>query len=92
MAAAAPEVLMYATAWCPYCTRARLLLKSKGVAFTEIDVEQTPGARALMQSRSGRTSVPQIFIGGHHIGGFDDTKALDDQGRLDPLLAGTAGA
>jgi glutaredoxin 3 len=62
------------------------------VAFTEIDVEATPGARELMHARSGRTSVPQIFIGGHHIGGFDDTKALDDQGKLDPLLAGTAGA
>jgi len=82
----APAVVMYATGWCPYCQRARALLQSKGVAFTEIDVEAVPGARDEMRARTGRTSVPQIFIGERHIGGFDDTKALDDQGGLDPLL------
>jgi glutaredoxin 3 len=82
----AAAVVMYATGWCPYCQRARALLQSKGVAFTEIDVEAVPGARDEMRARSGRTSVPQIFIGERHIGGFDDTKALDDQGGLDPLL------
>ena len=81
-----PAVVMYATGWCPYCQRARALLTSKGVAFTEIDVEAVDGARAEMRERSGRTSVPQIFIGDRHIGGFDDTKALDDRGELDPLL------
>jgi len=78
---------MYATGWCPYCQRARALLQSKGVAFTEIDIEAVEGAREEMRARSGRTSVPQIFIGDRHIGGFDDTKALDDRGGLDPLLS-----
>lgn len=91
MSAGDPPVLMYATSWCPYCERARLLFAAKGVTVTEVDVEATPGARELMHARSGRTSVPQIFIGGQHIGGFDDTKALDAQGKLDPLLAATAG-
>ena len=88
----APTVVMYATGWCPYCQRARALLQSKGASITEIDIEAVPGARDEMRARSGRTSVPQIFIGERHIGGFDDTTALDDQGGLDPLLAGTAGA
>jgi glutaredoxin 3 len=82
----APAVTLYATSWCPYCTRARALLTSKGVSFTEIDIEATPGARAEMQARAGRTSVPQIFVGERHLGGFDDTKALDDQGLLDSIL------
>ena len=84
-------VVMYTTQWCGYCRRARLLFSGKGVPFTDIDVEAVPGAREEMHARSGRTSVPQVFIGGQHIGGFDDTKALDDQGPLDPLLAGMAG-
>jgi glutaredoxin 3 len=83
---------MYATSWCSYCARARRLLQSKHVNYTEIDIDKTPGARAEMQQRSARTSVPQIFIGERHIGGYDDAKALDDQGELDPLLAGTASA
>jgi glutaredoxin 3 len=82
-----PAVVMYATSWCGYCARARRLFKDKGVAFTEIDVEAVPGARAEMQRRSGRTSVPQIFIGERHIGGYDDTRALDLAGQLDPLLS-----
>jgi glutaredoxin 3 len=86
-AAAIPQVVMYATSWCPYCARARQLFESKGVAFNEIDVDVVDGARREMQQRSGRTSVPQIFIGDQHIGGFDDTKALDEAGKLDPLLA-----
>ena len=86
-----PAVVMYTTQWCGYCRRARLRFSGKGVPFTDIDVEAVPGAREEMHARSGRTSVPQVFIGGQHIGGFDDTKALDDQGKLDPLLAGMAG-
>ena len=82
----APAVVLYATSWCPYCTRARALLTAKGVAFTEIDIEATPSARAEMQASSGRSSVPQIFVGERHLGGFDDTKALDDQGLLDSIL------
>jgi glutaredoxin 3 len=92
MSSAASSVVVYATSWCPYCARARALFAAKGVAFTEIDIDTTPGARAEMQARSGRTSVPQIFIGARHLGGFDDTQALEDQGKLDPLLAGMAGA
>jgi glutaredoxin 3 len=88
----APRVVMYATGWCPYCARARRLLQSKGVDFEEIDIDEVEGARAEMQQRSGRTSVPQIFINDRLVGGYDDTKALDDAGQLDPLLAGMAGA
>jgi glutaredoxin 3 len=81
------EVIMYSTGWCPYCDRARALLAKKGVAVTEIDVEAAAGARAEMIERSGgRRSVPQIFIGGRHIGGSDDLYALDGSGGLDPLL------
>ncbi len=81
-----PEVTVYATATCPYCTRARRLLEKKGVRYTEIRVDQDPERRAEMTKRTGRTSVPQIFIGDRHIGGYDDTAALDAQGELDSLL------
>ena len=82
------DVVMYTTSWCPYCTRAKQLLDRKGVKYTEIDVDAVEGARIEMQRRSGRTSVPQIFVGARHLGGFDDTNALDQRGELDPLLAG----
>ena len=82
----APKVLMYVTDWCPYCERARSLLAGKGVAVEEIDVEAVPGAREEMRARSGRDTVPQIFIGETHVGGSDDLQALDEDGRLDPLL------
>lgn len=84
----APTVTMYTTNWCPYCDRARRLLSRKKVAFVEIDVESAPEKRAEMQTRSGRRSVPQIFIGDHHVGGSDDLHALEDAGKLDALLAG----
>lgn len=77
---------MYSTAWCPYCARARALLQAKGAAFEDIDVEAQPEQRAAMVARSGRTSVPQIFIGERHVGGCDDLYALDAAGGLDPLL------
>jgi glutaredoxin 3 len=77
---------MYSTGWCPYCTRARELLKSKGVAFEEIDVDARPEARAEMTARSGRRTVPQIFIGTTHVGGCDDLLELEAAGRLDTLL------
>jgi len=82
------DVVMYTTSWCPYCTRAKQLFARKGVQYTEIDVDAVEGARVEMQRRSGRTSVPQIFVGARHLGGFDDTNALDQRGELDPLLAG----
>lgn len=77
---------MYVSAWCPYCERARAVLESKGVDFQEIDVDAVPGAQAQMVARSGRSSVPQIFIGTAHVGGCDDLLALDEAGRLDSLL------
>lgn len=81
-----PKVVMYASSWCSYCSRARSLLESKGVAHEVIDVDVTPGAREEMVSRSGRTSVPQIFIGERHIGGSDELHELEAAGGLDPLL------
>ena len=83
-----PIVQMYATAFCPYCVRARRLLKRKGVEFEEIRVDKDQEAMRTMIQRSQRTTVPQIFIGGQHIGGFDDIAALDRAGKLDPLLQG----
>lgn len=79
---------MYATGWCPYCHAARDLLRRKGVAFEEIDLTGDPARRTEMESLSGRSSVPQIFIGERHIGGYDDMAALDRSGRLDELLNG----
>lgn len=82
------EVLIYTKAFCPYCARAMRLLASKGVTPTEHDITMGGPRRAEMIARaSGRTTVPQIFIGGRHIGGSDDLAALDRQGELDPLLA-----
>jgi glutaredoxin 3 len=80
------KVVMYVTGWCPYCSRARTLLKQKDVTFEEIDVDERPEARTEMMARSGRRSVPQIFIGDTHVGGCDDLYALDAAGGLDPLL------
>lgn len=84
----APAVVMYVTSWCPYCDRARRLFASKGVTFSEIDVESAASSRAEMRERSGRSTVPQIFIGDTHVGGSDDLAALEAAGRLDALLAG----
>jgi glutaredoxin 3 len=81
-------VEIYTTQTCPYCHAAKRLLTKKGVAFKEIDVGAAPALRAAMTQRAGgRTSVPQIFIGGTHVGGCDDIHALDDAGKLDPMLA-----
>ena len=81
-----PAVVMYTTSWCPYCERARRLLNAKNVTFSEVDIESAPEERAEMRNRSGRTSVPQIFIGDHHVGGSDDLHDLEDEGKLDSLL------
>jgi len=78
---------MYSTGWCPYCARARNLLRQKGVEFTDIDIESGSGLRNEMIEKSGgRRSVPQIFIGSRHVGGCDDLHALDAAGELDALL------
>jgi glutaredoxin 3 len=82
----APKIQMYAAGWCPYCARARRLLQDKGVPFEEIDVDARPEARAQMVARSGRDTVPQIFIGDVHIGGCDELLARDAAGTLDPLI------
>ena len=83
----APKVEIYTKWGCPYCTRAKALLDSKGAAFREIDVTMDAALRRTMMDRSnGRTTVPQIFINGQHIGGSDELAALDARGGLDPLL------
>ena len=81
-----PKVVVYLTGWCPYCTRAKQLLERKGVDFEEIDIDARPEARKEMTARSGRSSVPQIFIGATHVGGCDDLHELEASGRLDTLL------
>ena len=86
----ASAVVMYTTNWCPYCERARKLLRAKGASIEEIDVESAAEKRAEMIARSGRRSVPQIFIGDQHVGGSDDLAALEAAGKLDALLSGTA--
>jgi glutaredoxin 3 len=84
------EIVMYSTTFCPYCERARALFKRKGVSYREIKVDDDPSQRAVMLQKSGgRRTVPQIFIGDRHVGGFDDLNALDRAGGLDPLLGMT---
>lgn len=85
---AQPNIVIYSTSWCGFCARARKLLKSKGASFQDIDIEESAASREEMERRSGRTSVPQIFIGERHVGGCDDLYALDAAGGLDPLLKG----
>ena len=83
----APRVLMYATAVCPYCVRAENLLRARGVTEIEkIRVDLEPELREAMMARTGRRTVPQIYIGDTHVGGYDDLAALDRAGGLDPLL------
>jgi len=81
-----PDIVMYSTGWCPYCDRARALLARKGLTFREIKVDENPAEREAMLARSGgRRTVPQIFIGERHVGGFDDLYAIDKSGELDTL-------
>ncbi|MDB5972054.1 MAG: grxC [Hydrocarboniphaga sp.] len=80
-------VRVYSTAYCPFCVMAKRLLENKGVAFEEIRVDQDLQRRNEMMQLSGRRTVPQIFVGQTHVGGFDDLSALDRAGGLDPLLA-----
>jgi glutaredoxin 3 len=81
------EVELYTTPFCPYCVRARALLERKGIAYTDIDIIREPALRIEMVRRAGgRTSVPQIFIDGEHIGGSDELSALDRNGELDAKL------
>jgi len=82
-----PKIEIYSSQWCPFCVRAKMLLDSKQVEYTEIDVDQQPQQRALMTERTQRTSVPQIFVGSTHVGGCDELYALERQGQLDALLS-----
>jgi glutaredoxin 3 len=83
-----PAVELYTTPYCPYCIAAKELLRRKGVDFKDIDVAGKPALRAEMMARAGgRHTVPQIFVWATHVGGCDDLYALDDAGKLDPLLA-----
>jgi len=88
-----PKVTIYTTAFCPYCVSAKALLRRKNVEFSEVDVSYDAEERQRMMAKAqGRRTVPQIFIGETHVGGSDELHALDRQGKLDPLLAGTAPA
>jgi glutaredoxin 3 len=85
-----PDVVIYLAGWCPYCQRARGLLAKKDIQFREIDVDEDPKLREEMMARSGRRTVPQIFIGEKHVGGCDDLFALDGRGELDRLIQGNS--
>ena len=81
------HVTIYTRPFCPYCSRALALLGEKGADFTEIEAGMDPALRQEMMQRSGRNTFPQIFVGEQHIGGCDDMMALEEQGKLDALLA-----
>lgn len=85
-----PEIVIYTTAVCPYCVAAKNFLRSKGQSWTEVRVDLDPAEREKMMARARRTSVPQIFIDGTHVGGYDDMIALHRAGGLEPLLAAQA--
>ncbi|MFT0545675.1 glutaredoxin 3 [Allopusillimonas ginsengisoli] len=83
------KVTMYSTAVCPYCVRAEMLLKQRGVTeINKIRIDTDPTQRDAMMQRTGRRTVPQLFIGDTHVGGYDDLAALDRAGKLEALLAG----
>ena len=82
-----PDVTVYSTTWCPYCDRAKKLLTTRGYDYTNINLDDDPGFRAQMVEMTGRSTVPQIFIGETPIGGFDDLRALDASGKLAELMS-----
>ena len=82
-----PEILIYTTTICPYCVMAKRLLDKKGASYTEINVDTQTGLREEMMRKTKRRTVPQIYIGDLHVGGFDDLYALEQQKKLDSLLA-----
>ncbi|MEK9866186.1 MAG: glutaredoxin 3 [Betaproteobacteria bacterium] len=81
------KVVMYSTDWCPFCSRARKLLESKGVSVEKVNLDDEPDRKSEMIERTGRRTVPQIFIDDYHVGGHEDLVSLDQSGRLDELLA-----
>ncbi|WAK03008.1 glutaredoxin 3 [Methylobacter sp. YRD-M1] len=82
-----PEILIYTTSICPYCVMAKRLLDKKGVRYTELNVDRQPGLREEMMRKTQRRTVPQIYIGDYHVGGFDDLYTLEQQKKLDALLS-----
>ncbi len=84
--AESPVIIIYSTAMCPYCVAVKNFLKNKGQSWTELRIDNDPANRAAMRARTNRTSVPQIFIGDVHVGGYDDLIALDRHDGLLPLL------
>ena len=86
-----PQIVMYTKSWCAYCERAKHLLTEKGQSWTEIDIEAEPARRGEMIERSGLSTVPQIWVGDRHVGGFDDLAELERRGELDPLLGRAKG-
>jgi len=85
-----PNITIYTSRLCGYCTMAKKLLDRKGASYTEIDVDSKPGLRQELIEKSRRRTVPQIYIGDFHVGGFDDLRALELNDELDALLAGTS--
>lgn len=81
-----PRIIVYTSAFCPYCNWAKKLLGAKNVEYEEIRIDMDPAEAQTMMKKAGRTSVPQIFIGDHHVGGYDDLAAMDRAGDLDPML------
>jgi glutaredoxin 3 len=81
------KVEIYTTQWCPYCDAAKSLLQKKGVDYDEVDADDADTRMAMVQRAHGRRTVPQIFVGDTHVGGYDDMAALERRGQLDPLLA-----
>lgn len=80
------SVVLYTTPWCPFCVRAKALLKQKGVSYEEIDVSRDPARKREMMEKSGQRTVPQIWIGDQHVGGCDELFVLERQGELDAML------
>ena len=87
---AQPEITIYSTLVCPYCVAAKNFLKSKGLAWNEVRINLDPVERDKMMAKTKRTSVPQIFVGDVHVGGYDDMMAMHREGKFEPLLEGSA--
>lgn len=88
--ASTPTITIYSTAICPYCVAAKNFLKSKGLDWTEVRIDTDPVEREKMLAKARRTSVPQIFVGETHVGGYDDMMALHRAGKFEPLVKGEA--
>jgi glutaredoxin 3 len=84
----APAIVLYVSGWCPFCQRAQGLLTKKGLAYRVVDIDEDANSREEMMARSGRRSVPQVFIGDTHVGGCDDLFALEGSGELDRMIQG----